>query len=318
MFKPNYKVKIGETTCEMGSSGGMVSIDVDFEINSPCAFDIILANTKNTAKFKRGDDVSVSLGYEDNLKEIFKGNVDIIEPDIQTVRISGLNDMSKLLNKRVNQLYEKQSAGKIVEDIASKCNVSKEQIEDGITFPMYAVDNTKTVYEHILKLAEMCGFDFYLTVENKLIFKNYEKETTHAYNYGKNIINHKIIQQTPQCASVDVYGESPSSFKGSDTSHWLTKKKVFGKEGTGDGMFVQDLSIRDSDSAQKIAKAKLSKIQKTLTGVVKVLGNADIKLCDTIKIEDMPAKNMNGEFQIKGIHHKLSKNSGFVTEIKYI
>ncbi len=317
MFKPNYKVQIGGTTYESGPSSEIKSIAVGFEINSLCSFDIILVNTKNSAKLKRGDDVSITVGYENNLNEIFRGNIDTVEPDISTIRISGLNGMSKLLNKRVNQLYEKQLAGKIVEDVASKCSVSKEKIEDGIEFPMYAVDNTKTVYEYILNLGEMCGFDFYLTIENKLVFKKYEKKTTHTYTYSKNIINHEIIRHIPQYESVDVYGESSSSFKGAETSHWLTKKNVAGKEGTGDGMFVHDLSIRDTDSAKNVAKAKLSKIKKTVYGRVKVLGNPDIKLGDAIKVVDMPAENMNGEFQVKSIHHKLNKNSGFTTEIEY-
>ncbi len=318
MFKPNYKVRIGETSYEPGQSNELISIDIDMEINSPCTFDIILANGVNPANLKRGGDVSVALGYENNLKEIFRGIIDTVEPDISTIRISGLNGTSKLLSCRVNQLYEKQSAGKIAEDLASKCGVSKDAIEGGITFPMYVVDNTKTVYEHILKLSEMCGFDFYLTTENKLVFRKYVKKTTHTYSYGKNIINHKVTQTASQHDSVDVYGESSSSFKGSETSHWLTKKNVAGKEGTGRGMFVHDLSIRDVDSAKNVAKATLAKINKTATGIVKVPGNADIKLGDAIKIEGMPQTEMNGEFRVKSIHHKLSKNSGFTTEIEYI
>lgn len=317
MFKPNYKVKTGETVYEQGQSNEVISIDLEFEINSPCTFDLILAGTINSAKLKHGDDVSIALGYENNLNEIFRGNVDTVEPGISMIRISGLNGMSKLLGKRVNQLYEKQSAGKIAEDLASKCGVSKDTAEDGITFPMYVIDNTKTVYGHILKLSEMCGFDFYLTAENKLVFKKYVKTTTHAYSYGKNIISHKITKTAQQHDAVYVYGESSSSFKGSETSHWLTKKNVTGKEGTGEGLFVHDLSIRDVDSAKNVAKAELARIKKTITGSVKVLGNAGIKLGDAIKIGDVPQSDMNGEFRVKRIHHKLSKNSGFVTEIEY-
>ena len=318
MFKPAYRVKIGETIYESGTSSEVVSIDTYFVINSLCSFDIVLANTKNTGIFRQCDDVSVSLGYENNLKEIFKGKIDVIEPGISTTRISGLNNISKLLNKRINQFYEKQSAGKIAEDVASKSGVSTEKTEEGITFPLYAVDNTKTAYEQILKLGEMCGFDFYLTIENKLVFKKYEKKTTHTYNYGKNIINHEIIKREQQYNAAEVYGESSSSFKGSDTAHWLTKKNVSGKDGTGEGMFVHDLSIRDTDSAKNVAKAKLEKIKKTISGTVKVPGNPDINPGDAVKIEDMPNSGMNGEFQVKSIHHKLSKNSGFITEIEYI
>lgn len=316
MLKPNYKIQIGSETFEPGIESAVVSLLVSLDMDIPAdSFEVIFGQSSKSSKIKEGDDASIQLGYEDQLEDVFKGAVDNVEPGISEIRVTGLNFASKLLELRTNQVYENQTAGGIVSDLANKAGVSTEEVSDGLSFPAYIVDDSKNAYEHIRDLAEKCGFDVYMTNENKLVFKKYESGEPHTLEYGKDIIQAELQEEKPLIEGIVVQGESPSSFKGADTSHWLTKRQVEGMAGSGARLLIEDPTVRDKDTAEKVAKARLDTLTRTLSGTVKIIGKAELKLGDTIEIKSMPNSNMNGDFQVRSVEHYLSKTAGFTTLI---
>ena len=316
MLKPVYKIQIGRETFEPGASSEVISVRVCLGMDTPAdSFEIVFGASNKSSKIREGDDASIQLGYENRLVDVFKGAVDSVEPGISGIRVTGLNFVSKLLELRVNQVYENQTAGGIVSDLANKAGIRTEEILDGISFPMYVVDDGKNAYDHIRDLAEKCGFDVYMSSENKLVFKKYERREPHVLEYGKDIIQADLAEEKPLVAGVVVQGESPSSFKGADTSHWLTKRQVEGLAGSGARLLIHDPTVRDKDTAEKVATAWLDALTRTLSGIVKAIGKAEVKLGDTIEIKGMRNSKMNGEFQVRSVEHFLSKTEGFTTFI---
>lgn len=316
MLKPSYKIQIGSETFEPSTSSDVISVRVNLDMDTPAdSFEIVLSVSDRSSKLKKEDDVSISLGYEENLVNVFKGAIDTVEPGVSKIVIAGLSFVSRLLALRLNQVYEKQSAGNIVADLAGRAGVSTAEVSSGLRFPMYAIDDIKNAYEHIWDLAKKCGFDVYMTSDSKLVFKKYESGSPHTFEYSKDIIYAELNDQKPMAVRVVVCGESPSSFKGADTSHWLTKREVEGVAGSGAGLFIQDPTVKDRNAAERVAKAKLDALKRALSGTVRTIGRAEVKLGDTIKIIGMPNVKMDGEFQIRSVEHFLSKNKGFTTAI---
>ncbi|MBS7613972.1 hypothetical protein KEJ48_07040, partial [Candidatus Bathyarchaeota archaeon] len=262
---------------------------------------------------REGDEILIQLGYEEDLKNVFNGFVDDLESDVARVRVLGLDSVSKLLNTRVNQVYEGQMAGQIVSDLAGKASVVVENAADGIRFPQYTVDDSKNIYEHMWDLANKCGFDLYMNAENKLVFKSYEGKEPHILEYGKNIIYIEAYKYEPKLTQVLVRGESPASFKGADKAHWLTKRLVEGSAGSGSKLLIVDPTARDKNTAHKIAEAKLNSLTKTISGIAKIVGNPDIDLGDTVEIRGFKQAYMNGEYQVRGVEHVLNRKEGFIT-----
>lgn len=318
MLKPTYKIQIGPETFEPAATSEVISVRVSLDMDIPAdSFEIMFSLSNRSSKIKEGDDASIQLGYEDHLVDVFKGAVDSVEPGITRMRITGMNLMSKLLELRVNQVYESQPAGAVVSDLTNKAGVITKEISDGINFPMYVVDDGKNAYDHVRDLAEKSGFDVYMTTENKLVFKKYERRELHVLEYGKDVIQADVQEENPLVASVVVQGESPSSFKGADTSHWLTKRQVKGVAGSGAHLLIQDPTVRDKDTAEKVATAWLDALTRTLYGIVKAIGKAEVKLGDTIEQKEMRNSKMNGEFQVRSVEHFLSKTEGFTTIIAW-
>jgi phage protein D len=277
--------------------------------------ELTLGVDDNTKKVKEGDPVSVKLGYEDGLKNVFVGEVDNVVPELVHIKVLGLNLASKLLKQRVNKTYEKQAAGKIVSDLAQTLKIQTDTVSDGVTFPYYVVDDGRNLHEHMKELAELCGFDVYLTNENKLVFKKYEKKDKHTLEYGKNVIEIEFDEDRPPIGAVTVQGESPSSFKGADTSHWLTKRAVEGVKGDGAKKLIIEPAVKDKETAEKVADAVQAQSQRTVNGYVKSVGDPDVKLGDAVEIKGMSNAKMNGEFQVRAVEHYLSKTAGFTTSI---
>jgi len=318
MLKPAFKVQIGSETFEPGFEHPVISILVDLGMQIPAdSFEIVFGFSDGPPEIKEGDEVSIQLGYEDDLKDVFKGAVDGVEPTVSGMRVRGLNLATKLLGHRVNRLFEKPSAGDIVNSLAGDVGIKTDKVSDGLKFPVYLLDNSKNAHEHIRELADKSGVDFYLTNDNKLRFTEYERSDPHKLEYGVNIISAEISEDRPMVKSVVVLGEGASSFKGAESWHWLTKKVISGSQEDSDvkgsDILVQDPSLKDEDSATKAAEAILKSLTKTLSGTVKILGDTNVKLGDTIEIKGMENPKMNGEFQVRSVEHLLSKASGFTT-----
>jgi phage protein D len=316
MLKPTYRIRIGSETFEGGPRSPVLSVKVNLDMDIPAdSFEIRLSEGTNSSRISDGDDVSIQLGYDESLVDVIGGLVDNVEPGIAELRVSGLDYSAKLLELRVDQLYENQSAGAIISDLARQVGVNTGDVSNGLRLAMYVVDSNNHAFGHVYELAEKCGFDVYMTNERGLMFKEYARTQPHILEYGKNILHATLQEEKPVLTSVVVQGESPSSFKGADTSHWLTKRSVEGVVGRGPRLLIQDPTVRDKDTAEKVARARMNTITRVVSGTIKIVGNAEIKLGDTIEIRDMKNAKMNGEFQVRSVEHYLSKNEGFTTSI---
>jgi hypothetical protein len=320
MQKPAYKVKIGSAILDSTTNQEIISISVDLDINVPSdSFKIALKPGTKASAIKNGDAVVIEIGYEGALNKVLTGAVDTIEPRISEIVVSGLSTISILTGTRMNQVYEKQNAGAIVKDLASRAGIAVKDAEDGLSFPMYVVDDTKDVYMHMNELSRKCGFDLFLTGDGRLVFKKYARQNPKPFKYGRDIIEAEVYEPNPIAACVKVYGESPSSFKGTDTSHWATKKVVEGVAGSGRMTFlIADPVIRDKDTADKVAIALLETIMIPLSGTLKAIGNARVGLGDTIEIKEIPDSRMNGEFEATSVSHIFNKTDGFVSIVGWV
>lgn len=317
MLHPRYSVKIGSRKIEPGISDDLIEISLNLDMDMPCndAHLFFRMKEKDPA-ISKNDTISISLGYDDDLTLQFTGAVDVLDSRTAKIRLKALSSNIKLSNLRVDRFYEQQSAGSIVKDLANSAGVSLGEISDGIQLPYYAVDSNKNAYEHVKDLANACGFEAYASNEDKLMFKKYEKSEPKTVEYGKNIIRIVKLDQQEAVESVKVFGESPSSSKGLDKSHWLTKENVQGSAGTGPQVFVQSRIVRDEETAATVAKAALDKKKLSILVEVEIVGNPEIKPGDTVKISGTPNEFLDGELQVRRVEHFLSKSTGFTTIVR--
>jgi ABC-type transporter Mla subunit MlaD len=320
MQKPAYKVKVGSEAFDSSTSSEILSINIDCDINIP--LDIFRITFKPGGKgdsIKKGDEAAIELGYEGSTAKVFTGTVDSVEPRAGGAVVTGYSVASALTRLKVHQVYEKQSAGAIVKDLAQQAGAKAKDPEEGISFPMYVVDDSKSAYEHMRELAGLCGFDLFMLPDGQVSFKKYAPKKARPFKYGRDILLSVVQELSPQVTSVKVFEESPSSSKGADTAHWLTKNVMGGASGGGDQAYIiRHPAIRDKDTADKVAAAKLESLLVSLKGSIKAIGSPKVGLGDTIELKEMPDERMNGEFEVVRASHAFNVEQGYVSTFGWI
>ncbi|MGD2088503.1 MAG: hypothetical protein PVH61_20165 [Candidatus Aminicenantes bacterium] len=325
MYNPVYKIKVGSVdidSSQPGTMGPVIRISTLASMTPAAGTVTIILAQGNGQNVQKDDPVSIELGYDDQTVTVMKGTVQYIKPGFETLKIIAYTPVQKLLDLRLNQTYENQSAGDIVSDLAGQVNMDTQTVENGIQFPFYVIDDRKNGWEHLHDIAQKCGFDLYLTPDSKLVFKEFKNSSAaFTLTYGKTIIS-LIHSDMPQdFKSVTVRGESPASSQGSSTSHWLTKSFENFKGSTGTEtpeLSIQDAVVRTKEAADASAKGRMNIIQrKKHQGMVDIIGNANIKLGDIFEIKQAPQSDLNGLFQVRAVSHTMNKKAGFKTRIHF-
>lgn len=312
---PSYELQLGDLTVDPSQNDDLVELHAQVSLDAPVdSLGIIVRRTADMSKLKNGDPVTVKLGYDKDLQELFAGEIGTVELGFSNARIIGLSPVVKLLRLRLNQVYLNQTAGEIVKDLCDKSQVSPGDIEDGVTLPSFAISHEVPAYEYARDLAEKSGFDIYVTPENKLSFKNYSPAQVHDLQFGLDILGVDVARLSSP-ARIRVFGESPSSKKGSDTSHWLTKDDIEGSAGDGASIPYSDFTIKDKDTANSVAKSWLAQAKQSVHLQVRIVGNADLKLGDAVSLKGFDQDLLQGEFKIRSLDHSLDKHSGFTTRV---
>lgn len=316
MLRPSYSVQIGSSTFSSGDADNVVGLTTARNMGLPIDSSEIRLVSDGKHSFKRGDEVKLKLGYDRDLKPVFTGSVDAIDQEIDGVRLTALGPAAALLRLRLNRLYSSQTAGKIVRNLAQEARVKVKDASDGINLPVYVVDDGANAYQHILRLASLCNFDLYADENGQLIFKAFTPTKTHPLEYGKDIIEVLASDSSAAYVGARVSGESPASFKGSDTHTWLTKQDVRGEAGGAQALSLSIAAVKDRQTAEQVAKARFDRLEYTSTIAVEVVGRPEIRVGDAVSIRNMPTRSVNGESQVTGVEHYLSKTRGFTTTIR--
>jgi phage protein D len=323
MLKPAYKLTIGGKvvdTTEQPRASTIVDLNVLLDLGAAAdSFTLMLGNVGGLAP-KRGDEVEVALGYADDagaLTRVVKGEVDRVEPSLETTRVLGYGSDMKLLRNFAEQTYKALTAGAIIRDLAGKASVPVERTEDGINFPIYVVDGERSIYAHMLDLAESCGFDLYLTPAGKLVFEKFQQgQTVHVFEYAKHIISLDVRRATPAAEQVEVWGESATGTNGDDAAAWITTdfSGAKGVAGTGRRLLLQRPALRTATAA----RTALTELQRrSVRGRLVTIGRAEVKLGDALRLAALPDDSLNGNYQVRGVNHRITKTGGFITRIDF-
>jgi hypothetical protein len=321
MLLVNHQITIGSTTYTPKNRSHLIDLQAIATLAVPVNHCRIGLGQPQALKIAANDPVAVKLGYGNDAVLVFTGIVESVEWGIDRVTVYAVGGFQSLTSARFNLLYEQPNAGDIVKDIAqSRLKLAVATIENGLKFPVYALGNQISAYDHLNALSQQCGFDLYANSQDKLVFAKYKAANTHDLAYGSQILKIQFEQPVAGITGVEVYGESPSSQgQGEQAYAWLTKKEVKGSAGSGSGILVQveDPTARTEAIAADIAQATLARRQQKQRGQIKILGNPTMQLGDAITVKKMPLSQQNGTFKIVGVTHRLNHQQGFYTVINW-
>ncbi len=326
MITPAYKLTLGDQrvdTTDEPQASTMVDLEIRLDMDTPAdRFSLVLGQVGNLAP-EREDDAQIELGYADGeLTQVMAGTVVTVEPNIETKRVTGHSSAQSLLSTFVDVTFEDRDAGGIVRELAGRAGVDVARAEDGIEFPAYVIDGRRSVYHHLRELADLSGFDLYVDPEGGLVFERFSGgRAAHVVGDAQHGIAREASRTPPPAGEVQAWGESPGAGRGDDSWAWLTKDFGPRKGSAGSGepvLLLEKPALRTARAAQAAALAAQTAIERRrLRGRLLVLGRAEVKLGDSIRLRELPADELNVFFQVRSVVHRLTKRGGFTTTIGF-
>ena len=282
---------------------------------------VFSTNVRGT-EVKEGDAITITLTAGEVSQTVFTGEVASSDADFGLTRIAGTGGARNLAAARVNQVFENQSADRIIADIAGQAGASVGQISAAIHYPYLVIDETRPVFDHIKRLAAREGMECYFNAADELTVEKFAKTSAdHELYYGIHILDLRSFVTRPVADHTRVYTESPASSQGQDAWHWLTKDSSSFQSEVGSGanlLALSDGAVRTKDAADQLSVSKHGAIKDSSTlGRVALLGNPAIAVADAIEIKDAPKPELNGLFKVSAVEHRFSKHEGYITQVDF-
>lgn len=313
-----YKITVGSTDITADSAAALLNLETQAALSVPV--NMCRITLANPPQLKTGEVIKVSLGSEGTPHPIFTGKIAHLSWTFTGASIEAVSCLRQLTGARFNLLFEKSTAGAIAKDLAKRSQVKVAQAENGIKFPVYAIGDQHTAYDHLRRLGTQCGFDVFANSDDQLTFQAYAPKTTHTLTYGVEILAYDRTAHSSPISGVEIYGESPASQGQGDKAYsWLTKKEVKGSSGGKSGTVLRlaDPTARTQAIAGKIAANTLTARQAQIEGWVRVLGAPPVELGDRLALKAMPIPAHSGQYKVTGVSYHLSPTHGLTTTIHW-
>ena len=284
---------------------------------------LVISNDDQAPAVAVDDEGSIALGYEDSsIDVVMSGHIDQLHSDTRNLTsITAVNGGTSLSQLRINQSYEQQAAGDLVNDLCSQAEVEMEVIESGIDLPFYVVDDHYNAYQHIDRLARRSGFIAHFTTEGKLYFGPQPAgQAVQTFSYANDILEVLIQKNNSSTSAVTVIGEGAVGSEGQDAWSWLMKDPgaVSAEAGDGKSRLISDAALRSSEACQAAADGAASRsAARSLSGHILTAGAPAVVVGSTIKITGAPGEAMNGDFFVSRVSHRYSKQHGFTSLINF-
>lgn len=316
----NYRITLGSHQFSANRGSPLLDLRLESSLAIPVNEAVLTLTTLEPITLNLNDPVTVDLGYGNSLTRVYSGILSTVTRGIDRIRVESHSCFQALTQAHFNLLYEKSTAGDIVQDLAQRLKITVGSVESGLKFSAYALGDHRSVYAEVRSLADLCGFDLYSDPQDRVVFARPKSGSPQECRYGADILDYHRTTQPVLPDGLEVYGESPASQgQGEQAASWLTKQEVRGRAGKATGVVLRRVepTARSQNLADQMAKALFQAQAKQQRGWVRILGNPQINLGGALKIAQMPMAADNGTFKATGVRHQLSRRQGFCTTVNW-
>jgi hypothetical protein len=322
--RPVFEVRIGTAPASQWKEA-VVSFTVEAGLAPAVdAAEVFVSPLKDAPSASLDDSAAISAGYEDAAASaIFQGKISAIRVGIRGLtRLTGVNGGAPLARLRISQGYEQRTAGEIVTDLAGRASVDTDNIEDGVTYPFYAVDDGRSVWQHIASLARKNGLAAWLTTEGKLTMRSLGSGSpVQTFTYAQDIQALEVVSASSVAGQVTAIGEGAAGTQGGDAWAWLVEdaSSITAQSGSGDpARLLVDASLRSADAARRAASGAAGALSRSqIRGRMLVPGAPSVTAGSVVAIAGAPQDSLDGQALVERVIHRYSKAGGFTTVIGF-
>lgn len=303
---------------------------LDFIGTASLLFDISAVDFDNDDIFVLGSEVSIHLGYKDDVEEVFVGEVTEFAPRFEEYNAPS---MEVKIQTKLNELkkghkcksFENKTPASIIKDIVSKYDLTPD-VEDFGPENIYTEQYNLTDYDYITYLADKYGKFIYCY--NNTVYVKTEISPTNddvVLEWGKTLISARTeINLRNQLSAVTATGWDVMKCEGFTAT--ATMKDVPLKIGgeycwednsrgydTHKVTQLNSADFTDEAEAMEIAKAVILKRSLNFqTCEAKTEGNYHIRPGNRITVKYL-GKESDGEYLVSSVEHTFNVLEGYFT-----
>jgi phage protein D len=260
-----------------------------------------------------GAELSLQLGYGDELSDVFTGVIETVDVAPAGVLIEALSKTAALSRTRVAQAYLQQSVADIVRDLVQKAGADTGQVDADAQLHVYHADERRPVWQHLLELARLASCDLYGDADGKVcVTPPRTGDADKRLRFGAELVTWQVGRriELPDPEPVVPYGAASEA--GSDGWH-LVLREPDGAQPSGPSLV--DPAVRERDLAKARDRGRKSaRDRKRAGGEAQVTGDADLRPGSLIELADVPGADL-GTLRATSIRHVVDAARGFLTVI---
>ncbi|WP_245535685.1 phage late control D family protein [Treponema succinifaciens] len=319
--------------------GALKSIRIHDGLNSigtaSLVFDLPATDFDNDDVFSEGSEVSVHLGYKDDVEEVFSGEVTGFVPRFGEY---GAPQMEVQIETKLHRLdkgirakaFESKTTAQIIKEIITNHNL-KAEVEEFGPKHNYTEQRNITDYDYITQLA--CKYGKAVWCQGSTVYVKTEitpSDDDVILEWGKSIISARAkTSMTKQLSAATCTGWSIMDCRGFAATATMKDipLKIGGEYSWEDNSKGYDPKkieqitteeIIDEEDAAAVAKAYIqNRSFKFQSCDIKTQGNYHIKPGNRLTVKYI-GKQSDGEYLIESVEHTLDIQEGFITRCHLI
>jgi hypothetical protein len=254
-----------------------------------------------------GAAMTVSIGEPDDETAVWTGELVGRSDGPDGVTLEGLASTIQLSRTRVSRSFQEQTVADIVRDLAADIDI--DQVEADLQLNAYHVDDRRTVWDHIVELAELAGGELGWAAEGGLRLVPPRTGTPDVtLRHGADLLAWRVgpaAERPP--AAVAAHGAGSEA----GTWHWIRRDVGAGEDPL---RVVGGFATRDAADQLTESLAQRSR-DGGRRGVIAVVGRPGIRPGDRVELESLPGEDP-GVLRVRSVDHRLDTWSGFVTALR--
>ena len=265
-----------------------------------------------------GEKLTVSLGSGEDPSTVFTGQVATLASRHGALAVLLSTPASALARIRRNAGYESQSFSDLLSTWAGEAEVETGDIDSGPDYAYFAVDDRRSLWEWIARLARHADLPVWIDAEGKLNAKKPAGQPVAKFTWGETLIALDATARDPVTTAARVVGEGSAGRQGSDAWSWLAKdpEGVSAAAGSGPaGALAQDGGLRDLASVAAAATGMAAAGQRIADVVrISVPGTPALDVASVFELAGCPGGYGNGQWSALEVRHRFTV-AGFVTDV---
>jgi hypothetical protein len=315
--------------------GALRSVTIQDRLNGistfTLSFDSSGAKLYDKGLIKLESEVSIHLGYKDDVEEVFSGEVvefqEILpEQGTDTLEVTGCNVLHKLAHGFQTRNYEEKSLSEIIKGMIDGYGL-KAAVEDFGGVQAFSSEDKQSDYEYILENANAYGKQVFAAGNTVYVGSEISVRTDEIiYERGKSLIKFKGIQSLHGVLSgIDTIGWNylkNESFVGHASLGDIPLKVGGSKDWTGaskggGGKFIEtriNHCIKDVDDAKQFSIGILQNNSFRFSSATGS-GEGNYKLRPGMRVMiKMTGTGSEGEYIANEVTHRFDYQDGYTTE----